>query len=629
MSPEETGREPDPTDRDEPFPEDPASEELVPEDDRIIGEAFKWSLMVVGLLVVLACAVLWFLHRPAETGPETEIQAGAPLETLQRPADPPDVPFTDVTREVGIDFVHYNGARGEKLLPETMGGGAAFLDLDGDLDQDLVFVNGTDWPHTEDPSEHFPTVTVYRNEGGRFRQVDGPEADFYGMGASAGDYDADGDPDLFVTAVGPNHLFENRDGELVDITETAGVAGGVDDWSTASAWLDYDNDGDLDLFVGNYVQWSKEIDFELDYRLTGVGRAYGPPLNYRGTFPHLYRNEGDGTFTDVSAEVGIQIENPATGSPVAKTLAVAPVDIDRDGWIDLMVANDTVQNFLFHNQGDGTFVEAAELYGLAYDRDGAATGAMGVDAGDFRNDGSLGFLIGNFANEMTSVYVSQGDPTLYADEAIPEGIGATTRRALSFGLLLFDYDLDGRLDLLQNNGHLEEEIASVDPSQSYRQHPQLFWNAGPSSRRTFVPVVPTADNGLDVELVGRGATFADFDGDGDLDPLLLQTGAAPVLLRNDQRLGHGWTRIRLVGSGGNPNALGAWIGLTAGGITQRRPVMPVRSYLSQIELPVTFGLGEAREIESVVVTWPDGTTEDVTSRVEPGRENRIRRSSSP
>ncbi|MDX1630845.1 MAG: CRTAC1 family protein, partial [Thermoanaerobaculia bacterium] len=591
MSPEEAGRQADPQDRDEPFPEDPASQDLVPEDDRIIGQALRWSLLVIGLLLALGGGILWLLNRPPEVGPEKQIQASAPVDTLDRPADPPEVRFTDVTREVGIDFVHYNGARGEKLLPETMGGGAAFVDLDGDLDQDLVFVNGTDWPHTRNPSEHFPTVTVYWNEGARYRRGEGPEADFYGMGVSAADYDADGDQDLFVTAVGPNHLFENRDGQLVDVTGTAGVAGAPDDWSTASAWLDHDNDGDLDLFVGNYVQWSKEIDFELDYRLTGVGRAYGPPLNYRGTFPYLYRNEGDGTFTDVSAEVGIQVENPATGVPVAKTLAVAPVDVDRDGWIDLMVANDTVQNFFFHNQGDGTFVEAGELYGLAYDRDGSATGAMGVDTGDFRNDGSQGFLIGNFANEMTSLYVSQGDPTLYADEAIPEGVGAATRRALSFGLFLFDYDLDGRLDLLQNNGHLEEEIASVDPSQSYRQHPQLFWNAGPSSRNTFVPVAPTVENGLDVELVGRGATFADFDGDGDLDPLLLQTGAPPVLLRNDQQLGHAWTRIRLEGGGENPNALGAWIDLTANGITQRRPVMPVRSYLSQVELPVTFGLG--------------------------------------
>ena len=611
----------------EPRPEVevPPEGELVPEDDRIIGQAFRWSMLAVLVAAILGGLVWWLLQRPEDVGPTAEIEAASPVEVARTAADPPAVSFTNVTQDVGIGFVHYNGARGEKLLPETMGGGAAFLDLDLDGDQDLLFVNGTDWPHTADPERRFPTLTVYRNEGGGFELAESPDADFYGMGLAVADYDGDGDPDVFVTAVGANHLFENREGKLVDVTDEAGVAGADDAWSTAAAWLDYDGDEDLDLFVGNYVKWSKEIDLELDYRLTGVGRAYGPPLNYEGTFPYLYRNDG-GTFTDVSADAGIQVENPATGVPVAKTLAVAPIDVDRDGWIDLMVANDTVQNFFFHNQGDGTFLEAAELYGLAYDREGTATGAMGIDAGYFRNDDALGFLIGNFANEMTSVYVSQGDPTLYADEAITEGIGAPTRRALSFGLVLFDFDLDGRLDVMQSNGHLEEQIASVDPSQSYRQSPQLFWNAGPDAPRSFVPVEPTAENGLAVQLVGRGLTYGDYDEDGDLDVLLLQTGGPPALLRNDQQLGHAWTRIRVEGEGSNRDALGAWIELTAGGVTQRRQVMPTRSYLSQVPLPVTFGLGEATAIEKVVVTWPDGTEQDVTGQVAVGRENVVRRS---
>ena len=614
----------------EPRPADEVPpDEQIPEDDRIIGQAFRWSVLIAVVAAALGGLVWWWLQRPEHVGPEAGIEAAPPVEVTAAAADPPDVTFTDVTTEVGIDFVHHNGARGEKLLPETMGGGAAVVDLDGDGDLDLLFVNGTDWPHSARKTPHDPSLTIYRNEGGRFERAAGPDADFYGMGIAVADYDGDGDPDVFVTAVGPNHLFENRDGSLVDVTATAGVAGAPEAWSTAAAWIDYDNDGDLDLFVGNYVEWSKEIDFLLDYRLTGVGRAYGPPLNYQGTFPYLYRNDGNGRFTDVSADAGIQVVNPATGVPVAKTLAVTPIDVDRDGWIDLMVANDTVQNFFFHNAGDGTFVETAELYGLAYDREGSATGAMGIDAGYFRNDDALGFLIGNFANEMTSVYVSQGDPTLYADEAIPEGIGATTRRALSFGLVLLDYDLDGRLDLLQNNGHLEEEIASVDPSQSYRQSPQLFWNAGPEAPRSFVPVVPTPANGLDLRIVGRGLTYGDFDDDGDLDLLLLQAGGPPKLLRNDQRLGHSWTRIRLAGGGGNPDALGAWIELTAAGVTQRRQVMPTRSYLSQVPLAVTFGLGEATTIEEVEVTWPDGTVEDVTGQIEVGRENVVEKAPPP
>jgi hypothetical protein len=431
------------------------------------------------------------------------------------------------------------------------------------------------------------------------------------MGATAADFDGDGATDLFVTAVGRNHLYRNVDGKLVDVTEKAGVAGSELEWSTGSAFFDLEGDGDLDLFVANYVRWSKEIDFEVGYQLTGVGRAYGPPLNYEGTTPYLYRNNGNGTFTDVSAAAGINITNPATDLPVSKSLAVSPVDLDRDGWIDLFIANDTVRNFLFHNLGDGTFEETGESWGLAYDRDGSATGAMGTDFGFFRNDDDIGFLIGNFANEMTSVFVSQGDPTLFADEAITEGIGAATRTVLSFGIFLFDYDLDGRLDLLQNNGHLEEEIQNVDPSQTYRQAPQLFWNGGPRASRTFLP----SASELGSPIVGRGSAYADIDGDGDLDVLLLQTGGPPRLLRNDQQLGHHFVRLKLTGRAPNPDALGASVVLTAGGIAQRRQVATSRSYLSTAELPITFGLGDHTEIESLVVTWPNGTVQPV-ERVE-------------
>jgi hypothetical protein len=588
-------------------------EELVPTDDRVIGQAFRWSLLVLLGLAVIGVVIWLLVRRAPATRPEAAITAAAPL--VSRPVgEPPLVALRDVTREAGVDFVHFNGAAGRKLLPETMGGGGAFLDLDNDGDQDLLLVNGTSWPGGPSPA-HAPTVSVYRNLGGfRFADVSashGPGVDFYGMGVAVGDYDGDGWVDAFVTAVGRNHLLRNVEGRLVDVGERAGVAGHEEQWSTGATFFDLDRDGDLDLFVCNYVKWSPQIDLALDYQLTGVGRAYGPPLNYEGSYPYLYRNEGDGTFTDVSAAAGIRIDNPATGVPVAKSLAVHPIDVDRDGWTDLLVANDTVRNFFFRNRGDGTFEETAEVYGLAYDRDGNARGAMGVDAGNYRNDEELGFAIGNFANEMSALYVSQGDPTLFVDEAITEGIGAATRTRLSFGMLLLDYDLDGRLDLLQSNGHLEEEIARVDPSQTYRQPAQLFWNAGPDAERAFALVPPERTADLARPIVGRGSAYADADGDGDLDVLLLQVGGPPLLLRNEQQTGHHWLRVRLVGTGGNREALGARVELRAGGVTQYRQVTPTRSYLSQSELPLTFGLGSATNVESLTVTWPDGQVQEV------------------
>ncbi len=601
----------------------PADAPLVREDDTVIGQAFRWSLVVLVVIAVAIGGVVWMVNRAPDAPPPIELPL-TPPEHVSHAEAPPAVVFTDVTAEAGIDFVHTNGATGDKLLPETMGAGAAFLDHDGDGDQDLLLVNSTHWPG-KGTGEPPPTMALYRNDGrGRFENVtagSGLAVSFYGTGIAVGDYDNDGDVDVFITAVGVNHLFRNDGGSFREVTDRAGVAGDPDEWSTSAGFLDYDNDGDLDLFVCNYVRWSADVDFAVDYRLTGIGRAYGPPTNFAGTYLYLYRNNGDGTFTDVSEPAGIRITNPDTGVPVAKALGLAIVDLDDDGDLDVFVANDTVRNFLFDNNGNPAapgFDEVGVSAGVAFDGSGSATGAMGIDVADFRDEGVLGFGVGNFANEMTSLYLMQGDPWHFADVSIVEGLGAPSRQALSFGLFFFDYDLDGRLDLLQTNGHLEEEINTVQRSQRYRQPAQLYWNAGRRSGSSFTVVPPETLGDLARPIVGRGAAYADIDADGDLDVLLTQTGEPPLLLRNDQSLGHHWLRCRLIGRSVNRDAIGAWVEVTLPGEdggaswTQRRQVMPTRSYLCQVELPVTFGLGSADRVEALRVTWPDGSTQVVT-----------------
>ena len=595
----------------EPHGED--GEELVPEDDRIIGQAFRWSLVAIAVIALVVAAALW-LRREEPVAPEVverdPVEAPRPLDQTQ--AEMPVVTFSDVAASAGISFVHENGAAGEKLLPETMGSGVAFLDYDGDGDPDLLFVNSSQWPGAP---ESGATMALYQNDGsGSFSDVttaSGLDVSFYGQGVAVGDYDGDARPDLFFSAVGTNHLFHNVGGRFEEVTASAGVAGAPDAWSSSAGFFDYDNDGDLDLFVCNYVKWSREIDFRLNFTMNGVDRAYGPPMEYEGTHSSLYRNEGDGTFRDVSEEAGIRIANPATGRPMGKALALTFADADRDGDLDVFVANDTVQNFLFRNEGDGTFVEIGASSGFGFDNNGAATGAMGIDAGDYDNTGSLAVGIGNFANEHSSFYVQQRRPWQFVDVSNAQGIGSPSRRKLSFGLFFFDYDLDGRLDLLQSNGHVENEINEVQPSQTYRQAAQLFWNCQSKERSCFAAVPEETLGDLARPLVGRGAAYADIDADGDLDVVITQAGGPPLLARNEQALGHHWLRVVLEGRGSNRDAIGAWVELRTGDVTQRRQVMPTRSYLSQVERPVTFGLGRADRVDALRIHWPDGSTQDV------------------
>ena len=589
-------------------------------DDAVIGRAFRGSAIALVALLLIAGGIWWYLKRkPAPAAPRVT-QLSAPLTPQRASEQMPSVKFTDITRAAGISFIHNNGATGDKLLPETMGSGVAILDFDNDGDQDLLFVNGTHWPGKAPQGGRPTNPALYRNEGGaKFTDVtagSGLDASFYGMGVAAGDFDNDGFVDLFFTAVGENKLFRNEgNGKFKDVTSSAGVAGSPAQWTTAAAWLDYDNDGDLDLYVGRYVKWTREIDFEVGYKLVGIGRAYGPPMNFEGAFASFYRNDSKGKFTDVAKEAAVEVRNPATGVPVAKTLGVAPIDLDNDGWMDLVVANDTVQNFVFHNQKNGTFKEIGALSGIAFDSYGNTRGAMGIDAARYRDGKVAGIAIGNFANEMTALYVAQNDTGLiFTDEAISEGIGPASRLPLKFGIFFFDYDLDGRLDLLSVNGHLEEEITKVQQSQRYAQPAQLFWNNGAADGPGFT-LVPNERSGGDLvkPIVGRGSAYGDLDNDGDLDAVFTQTAGAPLVLRNDQALNRHWLRLKFVGKKSNRDAIGAWVRVKVGDQLLARQVMPTRSYLSQSELPVTIGLGANGKFDDIEIIWPGGQVQKLAS----------------
>jgi hypothetical protein len=509
----------------------------------------------------------------------------------------PGFRFVDVTASSGLQFLHNSGAYGGKLLPETLGSGCVFLDYDADGWQDILLVNGMDWPgHKKQRS----TLKLYRNNRNRtFTDVTkaaGLDVELYGMGVAVGDYNNDGFPDVFISCVGQSRLFRNTGkGTFQDVTHESGLLG-KQGLSTSAMWFDYDRDGHLDLFVCNYVHWS--ADHDVFCSLDGKTKAYCTPEAYRGDTCWLFHNRGDGTFEDVTSTSGIFDTS-------SKSLGVAMLDSDGTGWPDLLVANDTQPNKLYRNLRNGKFKEAGVEAGLAFSSEGKARAGMGVDAADYENSGKPGMVITNFDNEMIGLYRSNRNA--FDDVALAAGVGAPSRNTLGFGCAFFDADLDGLLDIAVANGHIDETVRNIRGNVGYAQPPQFFLNLGGGK---FRDAGSELGGGFDSPKVGRGLAVGDFDRDGNLD-LLITTNHGPVFLyRNEQSSGNRSIRIRLVGTTSNRDGIGALVRLYNRGEIQSRLVHSGSSYLSQSELPVTFGVGKTDKVERATIHWPNGRTEE-------------------
>ncbi len=511
------------------------------------------------------------------------------------------ITFTDVTAQAGIHFRHNSGAYGAKYLPETMGSGVCILDYDNDGWQDILFVNSMDWPgHTTNKS--YPAL-YHNNHDGTFTDVTrqaGLDIEMYGMGCAVGDFDNDGYDDIYITALGSSHLFRNlRNGKFADIAARAGVADSG--FPTGAVWFDYDNDGRLDLYVAHYVEWSQQTDQFCS--LDGKHKSYCTPEAYKGQSAHLFHNLGNGRFEDVTKRAGLY-------DPSSKSLGIALLDYDNDGWLDLLVTNDTQANKLYHNNHNGTFSEAGFAAGVAYSDAGRARAGMGTDAGDYDNSGQQSLVIGNFTDESISLYHNDGEG-LFTDQAATAGIAAPSAQSLTFGCFFFDYDLDGRLDIFAADGHVADDISIVRPNLHYAEPPLLFRNLGAGK---FAEVSASLGAALQRPMVARGAAYVDFDNDGDLD-LVVNTNNGPArLFRNDNGNRNDLLRVKLVGTKSNRDAIGAKVTLTeTGGMRQLAMVKSGSSYLSQSELPLTFGLGKPGTIKDVdlEIAWPSGRKESV------------------
>jgi len=521
----------------------------------------------------------------------------------QATAPASSITFRDVTQKAGIHFIHNNAAYGKKYLPETMGPGVAFIDYDNDGWPDIFLVNGMDWP--SHPGKHSTPQLYHNNHDGTFTDVThkaGLDLQIFGLGVAVGDYDNDGFDDLFVSALGQSRLFHNNgNGTFSDVTEKAGLAARKE-FSTSAAWVDYDKDGKLDLVVGNYVQWSAETD--LYCTLDGKSKSYCTPESYKGTAVRLWHNRGDGTFEDATKKAGLS-------EPTSKTLGIAVLDYDNDGWPDLLFSNDTQPNKLYHNNGNATFTEKAVVAGVAFSEDGVARAGMGVDAADYDHSGAPGILITNFSNQMLSLYHNEGKG-LFVDEAPRSDVGRASLLTLGFGCFFFDYDLDGWPDILIANGHIDSDIQRVQPNVKYAMPPHLFRNLG---KGNFQEVTKSLGAAFAAPRVGRGAAYADINNDGRLD-VLLTTNGGPVYLFLNQAspasIANKSLRIKLVGTKSNRDGIGTIVKLSAGGENQTQMLRSGSSYLSASELVLTFGLAQHALADSVELRWPSGQVDKLS-----------------
>jgi len=523
------------------------------------------------------------------------------------------IKFEDVTASAGIRSTHNNGAFGKKWLPETMGSGVAFLDYDNDGWQDILMVNGADWAgHVK---RHTTLALYHNNHDGTFTDVTrkaGLAVEMYGMGVAVGDFNNDGYDDIFITALGQNHLFRNNgDGTFTDVTKVAGLWGPIE-FSTSAAWVDYDRDGHLDLVVANYVQWTPETD--LYCTLDGKLKSYCTPESYKGTSLRLWRNRGDGTLEDATQKAGL-------ADPTSKSLGVAILDANQDGWPDILVSNDTQPNKLYINNGNGTFTEKGVAAGIGYSEDGIARAGMGVDAADYDRSGYPSVMITNFSNQMLALYHNERNG-LFVDEAPHSDIGRATLLTLGFGCFFFDYDLDGWPDIFVANGHIEDAIERVQPRVRYAEPPHLFRNLGNGK---FAETTAAAGAAFAAPRVARGAAYGDINNDGALDVLVSTNGGAPALFRNAGTTNHS-LRIKLVGTKSNRDGIGASVWLTygnkvavnsgrpselLGGERQSKDLTSGASYLSSSELILTFGLAAHARVDAIVIHWPSGQADEV------------------
>ena len=509
--------------------------------------------------------------------------------------------FRDVTDAMKLDFRHINGFSAERRLVETMGSGGALFDFDNDNDLDLYLVQGNSLSTSTEPP---PKNRLYRNDSGIF--VDITEAanvgdTGYGLGAVAADYNGDGSRDLYITNLGKNVLYRNNgDGTFTDVTEQAQV--GCPLLSASAAFADIDKDGDLDLYVCNYVEYALETDIPCYYKNTL--RIYCGPNEYHGIADVLYRNNGDGTFTDITKSAGIY-------EPTTRGLGVVFSDVNNDGWVDIYVANDMSPNTLFMNQGDGTFREEGVLRGVAYNGDGLANGSMGIDAADYDNDGDIDLWVSNFSLEANCLMQNDGSG-YFEDVTFDTNLADPSFYSLGFGTRFIDFDNDGWLDLLVGNGHIWDNVKQIDAKMSYAQPVQLFHNQGgtPQNHTGFTEI--TAEAGLDkTHYVVRGMLFGDIDTDGDVDVVLCQSNRPTVILSNEVGNANGWLTVKLVGTDGNTDAIGAQVQLEAGGMTFLREVICGASYLSGNDLRICFGLGSASRVDNLQIRWHNGNVQEL------------------